>query len=64
MTSDISMADKYVEAGFVYDNLSNTLFKMASDFTIYVSNREIIHPEMQFGSSIMPMKIMAGINAL
>lgn len=57
MTCDISMADKYVEAGFVYDNLSNTLFKMASDFTFYVSNGEITHPEMQYGSSIMPMKI-------
>ena len=56
LISDISMCDKFVEAGSVYDALSNTLFKMASDFTIYISKGEMIHPELQYGSSIMPMK--------
>ena len=57
LTSDISMADKFVEAASVYDILSNTLFKISSDFTYYVSIGEFIHPEMQYGSSIMPMKV-------
>jgi aspartate ammonia-lyase len=57
MTSDISMADKYVEAGSVYEVLSNNLFKMASDFTQYVGFSEFIHPDMQYGSTIMPMKL-------
>lgn len=56
LTSDISMCDKFVEASSVYDVLSNTLFKMASDFTYYVSRGELIHPDLQYGSSIMPMK--------
>lgn len=57
MTSDISMTDKFSEAAAVYDVLSSNLYKMASDLTIYVSTKELIHPEMQYGSSIMPMKI-------
>lgn len=57
MTSEISMADKYVEAASVYDTLSNSLFKISSDFILYVSRGEFIHPELQYGSSIMPMKI-------
>ncbi|QEN05074.1 fumarate lyase [Thiospirochaeta perfilievii] len=56
LVSDISMCDKFVEAGAVYDVLSNTLFKMASDFTYYVSRGEFIHPNLQYGSTIMPIK--------
>ncbi|MGL1891185.1 MAG: lyase family protein [Spirochaetaceae bacterium] len=56
LTSDISMADKYVEASSVYDTLSNSLYKIASDFIIYASKGEIIHPDLQYGSSIMPLK--------
>ncbi len=57
LTSDISMCDKFVEASSVYDILVNTLFKISSDFTYYVSRGEFIHPELQYGSTIMPMKV-------
>ena len=57
MISDISMADKLVEAASSFDVLGNTLFKIASDFMLYIFNGEMTHPEFQYGSSIMPMKV-------
>lgn len=57
LTSDISMTDKFSEAAGIYDVLSNNLYKIASDFTIYTSTGEFIHPHLQYGSSIMPTKV-------
>ncbi|MBN2617317.1 MAG: fumarate lyase [Spirochaetales bacterium] len=57
LVSDISMCDKFVEAASVYNALANSLFKISSDFILYVFTGEIEHPHMQYGSTIMPMKI-------
>lgn len=58
LTSDISFCDKFTEAASVLDALSNNLFKIASDLLLYTSSLcgEIIHPSLQYGSTIMPFK--------
>lgn len=58
LPDEISNLDKFAELAGGYHVLSQNLFKIAGDLIIYTSSflKEIEHPSLQFGSTIMAAK--------
>jgi aspartate ammonia-lyase len=58
LMDEISNSDKYAELSGAYQRLSETMVKISSDLIFYASSpvQEIPHPELQFGSTLMPFK--------
>lgn len=55
----IANHDNLVELSNGYSLLANNIQKMANDFLLYTSSlcKEMTHPELQYGSTIMPFKV-------
>jgi aspartate ammonia-lyase len=58
LPDEISNLDKLSELASGYRLLAGNLFKISGDLTLYTSSfiRELVHPELQYGSSIMAAK--------
>ncbi len=59
LPDSISNHDDYSELALGYKLLANNIQKMTEDFLLYTSSicREMVHPELQYGSTIMPNKV-------
>lgn len=59
LTDEIAHSDKFTELANGISQFSENIFKITGDLLIYTSSvtGEIIHPNLQYGSSIMPAKI-------
>lgn len=59
LVDEISNLDKYIELANGYRIVANNLFKITGDLLLYTSSfiNEIKHPNLQYGSTIMPAKI-------
>lgn len=58
LTDEIANADKYSELANGLKIAAENLFKISGDLLLYSSSflKEIIHPNLQYGSTIMPAK--------
>ena len=59
MTDEISHSDKFTELAAGISRFCENIFKITGDLLLYSSSMagEIVHPELQYGSSIMPSKV-------
>ena len=59
LVDEISNHDSLSEVASGFEILAGNIRKMANDLLLYTSSltNEIIHPEVQYGSSIMPFKV-------